>query len=134
MKKLRYAISLMLSLLAMNSVYAVDENTYTEDKLAVMVQSKQPTFTIKLKSNPSTGYSWFLRGYDAKLITPVKHQYEAAKDRKLIGAPGFEKWVFSVKPAGFIVPQQTIIRFTYARPWDVNEQSTQVVFRVSTSR
>jgi inhibitor of cysteine peptidase len=109
---------------------AAANSIYTEDKLNIMVAPGQPEFTIKLKSNPSTGYSWFLREYDNTLITPVKHAFQQPT-KGLIGAPGYETWVFRVKQAAFIVPQQTTIRMIYARPWQGSDSSTQTVFRVT---
>lgn len=107
------------------------DSVYSEDKLNIAVTSKQPQFVIKLKSNPTTGYSWFLREYDANLIVPLKHSFEQATTNNLIGAPGYEVWTFSVKPSAFTVPQQTAIRMVYARPWQANEGATQLIFRVT---
>ena len=104
---------------------------YTEDNLNIMVSPDQPMFMIKLKSNPTTGYSWFLREYDASMIIPLKHNFQAPT-QNLIGASGFETWTFKVKSAGFTVPQQTTIRMIYARPWQSMDSSTQLVFRVTT--
>lgn len=107
------------------------ENIYTEDKPNVVVSASQPEFIIKLKSNPTTGYAWFLRHYNDILVTPKKHSFQSP-DKKLIGAPGYELWTFSIKPAGFVVPQQTVLRFVYARPWQGADSASQVVFRVTT--
>jgi inhibitor of cysteine peptidase len=105
---------------------------YTENKTNIAVTSKQPEFIIKLKSNPTTGYTWYLREYDSNLISPVKHSYEQGPT-ELIGAPGYEIWTFRVKPAGFVVPQQTVMRLVYTRPWQGSDSSTQLVFRISTA-
>src|SRR3990167_8421539 len=77
---------------------------HTADKPAILVTAKDPQFTIKLQSNPTTGYSWFLREYDSSLIQPLKRVFIPATDKKLIGAPGVELLTFKVKPDGFIVP------------------------------
>lgn len=103
---------------------------FTEETPNFVVTSAHPEFILKLKSNPTTGFSWFLREYDDKLITPVKHVFQKPTG-KLIGAPGYDLWTFKVKPAGFTVPQQTMMRMVYARPWSP-DSSTQVVFRIST--
>jgi len=113
------------------SINVFSHTIYTEDKLGVAVTSKEPEFIIKLKSNPTTGYSWFLRTYDTRFLTPIKHVYEGATNKKLMGAPGYEMWTFRVKPGAFAFPQQTLLRFVYSRPWEGNDQSKQVVFRVS---
>lgn len=104
---------------------------YTEDKTNISVTQVQPQFVIRLKSNRTTGYSWFLQEYDAALITPLKHQYESP-NTKLLGAPGYDVWTFSVKPIGFNVPKVTQIRFIYIRPWEKEADEKQVVFRIST--
>jgi inhibitor of cysteine peptidase len=115
------------------AVPATDVPVYTETKSAFTVTAAQPTFILNLKSNPTTGFSWFLRDYNANLIEAVKHEFAANPDKKLMGAPGYESWTFKVKPAAFKVPQQTIIRLVYARPWEPAETSTQQIFKVTTS-
>jgi inhibitor of cysteine peptidase len=109
-----------------------EDQVYTQDKLGITVIGTKPQFVIKLKSNPTTGYSWYLRSYDTNLITPVKHEYEPPADKNLVGAGGYEIWTFHVKSTAFIVPQQTMVRFVYDRPWESVDQATQVVFKVST--
>lgn len=124
------ALSLITTAFAQDT--STDSYTYTQDKLGVMVASDHPEFKIQLKSNASTGYSWFLRGYDRNLIQPVKHEFLAPTDKNLIGAPGNEVWTFNVMPAGFAVPQQTLLTMVYARPWEGDKHATQLVYTVST--
>lgn len=106
-------------------------NTYNEEKLNISVTSKEPTFSLDLKSNPTTGYNWFLREYNENLIEPIKREIINNKS-KLIGASIIERWTFKIKPAGFIVPHQTTIRMIYARPFQGNEGANQLTYRVST--
>lgn len=108
-----------------------NQSSYTEDKLNIAISPKQPEFTLRLKSNPTTGFSWFLREYDTNLITPIKHSFEKPT-KTLMGAPGYELWTFKVKPAGFVMPQQTAIRLTYARPWESSDSATQIVYYIFT--
>jgi inhibitor of cysteine peptidase len=135
-----FKLLLVVAMLTQSIVYAQTEKknavelpVYLQEKPAVMISSAKNEFIIKLKSNPTTGYSWFLREYNPNLIEAVKHKFEATMDKKLMGAPGYELWTFRSKPAAFIVPQQTTIRFVYARPWESADNSTQVVFKVTTS-
>lgn len=136
MKFFNKIIFVLSALLFTTAIFAErgspNTSVYTEDKLGISVTADKPQFIIKLHSNPSTGYSWFLREYDDKIIVPVKHSYEAAKN-KLVGAPGVDVWTFRVKASAFTVPQQTVIRFVYARPWEGGDQSKQIAFRVTTS-
>lgn len=133
---MRKLIALVMALFATKYAVAAKQETapvvYTEDKTAISVSVEQPTFIIKMKSNATTGYSWFLRNYDSNIIQPIKHIYEAPENAKLIGSPGFEVWTFHVKRTGFLVPMQTQIRFIYTRPWENSVQAKQVVFSVST--
>lgn len=106
---------------------------FTDPLRPIMVTRAKPVFTITLKSNPTTGYSWLLRSYDANLITPISRKFFPPSNEKtfLAGAAGHEKWTFRVKPAGFVVPQTTGITLVYVRPWD--DQSAQATnFRVVT--
>ena len=112
-------------------VQAASSTTYTQAQTNIVVTAASPKFTIKLDSNPTTGYAWFLHEYDPELVQPVKHEFKYG-DKKLIGSPGYELWTFRITPKGFIVPQQTSIRMSYARPWEGADNTTQVVFRVST--
>ena len=104
---------------------------YMEDQLGITVTQDQSRFQIKLKSSAGTGFSWFLRSIDNTMIVPEK-RVMMPSTTKLTGAVGYELWTFRVKPGAFIVPQQTLIRFIYSRPWDINEQGKMVVARVST--
>lgn len=127
-------IMCVISLCILSSVVRADEKdapVYDQSKTTVMVTSAQPVFIIKLKSNPTTGYTWQLHDYDKTLITPVRHRY-VAPDTKLMGAPGFDLWTFKVKPEAFVVPHRTSLRLVYVRPWEENQIASDVEFVVTT--
>ena len=132
MRSIKWFI-LIISCFFYTNIYAakVSPVSYTEDQLNIIVTKDQSQFVIQLKSNPTTGYNWFLRDYDAKLITPLKYKYEAPNN-KIMGASGSDTWTFSVKPTAFIVPQMMQIRFIYTRPWETQEEVKQLVFWVFT--
>src|SRR3990167_9939563 len=111
--KIKY--SLAIGIIFLNPVVYAETTVYTEDKPAILLTPAQPEFVIKLKSNATTGYSWFLRKYDPHFVQPVKHVYQASTSQ-LVGSPGFELWTFRAKPTAFIVPQVSAIYFIYARP------------------
>src|SRR5262249_47567182 len=102
------------------------QDLYGADKQNIIVTAKHPEFTIQLKSNPTTGYSWFLRRYNHYLITPISHRFEKPANPQLMGAPSIEIWTFRATPAAFTVPQQTILRFLYARPWEKNNKANEI--------
>jgi len=126
-------VALIFSLISFNSVSVAEktETIYSEDNTSIIVTADHPQFKITLKSNPTTGYSWFLREYDASLIKPIKNEYQRP-EKSLIGASGFEVWTFKIKPIGFTVPHQTALRMVYARPWNKTDPGTQLVFHVTT--
>ncbi len=99
---------------------------FTEDQLQISVDSKQSGFIIKLKSNPTTGYSWNLKQIDSSLLASTQHQFVAAKT-KLMGAPGFEEWTFRVLPAAFGKKRHTTLTFVYARPWEKEPKNTKTL-------
>jgi len=103
---------------------------YSENNLSVAVQKKSPEFTIKLKSNPTTGYTWSMGEYDHAVLSLIEHRFVPGNS-KLMGAPGFDEWHFRAQPAAFVKPQQTILTFTYARAWEKGEVGKKVVFEVS---
>ncbi len=131
--KSRLSLFLIANLFLPLAAFAAAIPVYTEQKTSIVATTSQPEFIIKLKSNPTTGYSWFLREYNANYLQPVKHRYQAAENRKLIGASGYELWTFKMKPEAFNVPRQMPLRFVYARPWEKSEESTSLVFWISTT-
>ncbi len=135
LNSVKFGLALFVLLFGMQAVANPangNASVYTEDKTAVIVTADKTEFVIKLKSNPTTGYSWFLRDYDADMLEPVSHVFEAPANKKLMGAPGYQLWTFRAKSEAFIVPQETMIRFVYIRPWEAVDGSKQVVFSVVT--
>lgn len=94
----------------------------------ILVEKNQPTFIIKLKANPTTGYSWSLQKYEAKLITLLDHHYQKLNSR-LIGSGGFEIWKFKANMRAFSGAHKTDLYFKYARSWEL-EKGSMVVFHV----
>lgn len=74
----------------------------------------QDTLTVKLGSNPTTGYSWedAVIGNTA-IIEQASHEYLAPTATAIVGAPGTDVWVFTAKSSG-----STTISFSYSRPWE----------------
>src|SRR3989338_2893285 len=120
---MRYLVSLLLSLYTIFS-FAAASVQVTNPQKAIFVQPNAATITITLQSNPTTGYSWFLKGYNHFLVQPVSHSYTSPADN-IPGAPGFETWNFTVTAEAFKVPQVTTVQLAYMRPWEPNNQQIQ---------
>ena len=86
MRKINFIFITSLFCLSLSAYANTNLNAvvYTKDKTAVVVKKDQPEFTIKLKANPTTGYTWALRDYDAKLIEPLHHVYIPPQGKKLM--------------------------------------------------
>jgi len=130
MKGWRYLLMIFVFVSSAMAYAANDIPVYTEDQKNITVTKKQPEFILKLKSNPSTGYSWALQQYDSKWITSKKRYYQASTSM-LAGAGGFEWWTFRVKPAGFSAKKPMSILMIYRRPWEMNEGVKQVNFVIN---
>lgn len=113
-KKLLLTTTLLTSLCAFPA-----ENTpiFNSPKNKIIVSQKNPTFTITLQSNPTTGFSWKLKSYDKNLVTFVDHKFIAPQNKKLMGAPGYELWTFKANKGNYKVNQVGHVKMEYARPW-----------------
>ncbi|MCA0933631.1 protease inhibitor I42 family protein [Lutimonas saemankumensis] len=71
------------------------------------------TFEIKLKSNRTTGYSWFLeRGLKNSILDSVSVQY-VIPENAATGAGGTEIWSFRARSKG-----EARLLFIYKRAWE----------------
>lgn len=111
-------------------VYADEKITLTDPNKGIAVSTTSPEITIILKSNPSTGYSWFLSHYNHHLITPKSHRFVRNTNPYVLGAPGFEIWKFSVNSQAFHVPRVSELRFKYLRPWSISSHASQQSFTI----
>ncbi|MCH9744506.1 MAG: protease inhibitor I42 family protein [Gammaproteobacteria bacterium] len=118
---------ILFTLLGLICCVAANANT-------ILVTKKKPTFTITLRSNPTTGYSWFLKKCNYHLIKPVSQKFmadRAALKKGIMGAPGLSVWTFRAQPAAFAVPQVTRLKWVSMRPWEGlvkgQEQATYTV-------
>lgn len=75
------------------------------------------TLTVRLWSNPTTGYSWS----DAEIthlsvIEQVSRNFEKPTATGLVGAPGTDVWVFKAIDTGL-----AIIKMQYGRSWETDK-------------
>lgn len=93
--------------------------------MTMNVDASQDRFIISLPSNPTTGYSWTVKKYDNTLLTVLSSQFFRAKT-KMMGASGQTVFNFAIKP-GITLPASTQILFLYARPWEPQNGTPEVV-------
>lgn len=92
---------------------------------AITVNSDQATFAVRLDANPTTGYNWSVLKYDKQLFSLTNSTYLNPKEG-LIGAGGQMLFNFTLNK-GVEYPDETIIVFKYARPWDPQHGSIKRV-------
>jgi inhibitor of cysteine peptidase len=83
---------------------------YDDPHIPIMVKLRE-SFTISLKSNPSTGYSWTAE-YDSSAIE-LPHEKKFMRQSNFIGAGGAELFTFCTKKKG-----KTTVKMKYQRPWE----------------
>jgi len=80
------------------------------------------TFTVSLKANHTTGFSWGLDGKaDATVLRQVSTDY--INDTHLPGMVGYggtERWKFQAMKQG-----TTVLHFLYRRPWEKDTKPGQ---------
>jgi len=84
---------------------------YLNPGAPIQVKAGQ-NFTIRLQSNPTTGYGWQLSKALDNKISLVTNAY-IPPDSKLCGAGGHEVWTFKAIEQG-----QAEISMKYVRPWE----------------
>src|SRR4029079_2586036 len=95
----------------------------------IYVDRDHSQFTIQLDSNRTTGYSWSIKSYDKKFISEVSHEY-IPSNTKLIGASGYEKWVFQASSNFWKGSESTRVTLEYARPWEHGKSIKTTVYKV----
>lgn len=91
----------------------------------------QKILVVRLKSNATTGFSWFLKNYDHDLLTLEGHRYIAPVPSKMVGVPGEEEWTFKINSTAYLAPQISQIEWVYARPWATQIPSSTKITWIS---
>ncbi|OGO95195.1 MAG: hypothetical protein A3F10_01120 [Coxiella sp. RIFCSPHIGHO2_12_FULL_42_15] len=109
---------------------AKDNRIFSDPSKTILVKKENPTFTLNLRSNPTTGFIWVLQGdYSHDMISAVNHAFHAP-DSKLLGAPGYESFEFKMSGGAFVVPQVTQLTLYYMRPWVVANHPQKMTFTI----
>ena len=89
---------------------------------------------VVLKTQPSTGYRWYLKDYDAKRLKPLKVTIKpiaTAHNKPLIGGPMQSVWLFKLTSAATTVPEVNEVVFQYMRAWEGQPIRQQIVRIIS---
>ena len=79
------------------------------------------TIRLRLRSNPSTGFSWTLTPPDKQILDSNENEFEADPHKEFeAGYGGKEVWTFQAVGAG-----EAEISLVYARPWEKDVPSAK---------
>jgi inhibitor of cysteine peptidase len=73
------------------------------------------TLVLRLKSNPTTGYSWQIATHDATLLRPIGPPRYVRPQTLRMGAGGYQEFRFEARATG-----ETTLTLNYARPFEKN--------------
>lgn len=108
---------------------ASQQTVITEDDTGKIIYLKSgDIFYIRLKENPSTGYSWQLslsRGLSLLMDKYYSPDYSKKDGRFVVGAIGFHSWEIKTVGRG---SQQ--IRGIYKRSWE-EETGNEQIFKIN---
>ncbi len=101
----------------------LDEFSNQKSILKYVEMAPLGTLTVRLGSNPTTGYDWG----DAEITHPdvikqISRDYEGPPDTGLVGAGGTEVWVFHATDTGL-----AMIKMSYEQPWAGGEKDAYTV-------
>jgi predicted secreted protein/putative hemolysin len=98
----------------------VDKTLINSDNNSDVSVRVGDTLTVKLVSNPSTGYSWQVTAYDTQVLQQVgESQFDLGNQTPMPGAGGTETFTFNVVGKG-----KTTLKLVYLRPWEKDTTPT----------
>lgn len=131
-KGYHWLFSLLVFFLSMTA-YGAQSPLMTEPTKSIVVQPNQKTIVLRLRSNPTTGYSWYFESTKPAWLRVVSRQFVAPKTQ-LVGAPGYEEWTFGVPKLSGSIPRIASIVMRYARPWDIKGSKPTTFYVVFTAK
>lgn len=123
-------IVLIIALLCMTTIYGAQLSPYHDPAIPIVVGKEADTFSINLPSSPKTGYSWRLKDYDERVVTPITQKFfYPANKQPSEGEGQVETFSFKVKDSAFGIKRVSQIIFVYVRPWKMQIDKT-VIFNI----
>lgn len=96
--------------------------------LAACGKADPQTAEISLKSNPTTGYSWF--AFQSSDLFEITDEYfPDSTDEHIAGGGGYQHFVLKPLKAG-----ECEVSFIYQRPWEAMELGDDYTFNISVSK
>ncbi|MGD2253627.1 MAG: protease inhibitor I42 family protein [Anaerolineales bacterium] len=119
-------LAVMLGACAPAGPIEIDCNSFYQDpnQAGQVALRAGDEITVRLCSNPSTGYQWAEEAEigDTDVLVQKSHAYQAPAEEggpPAPGTPGIEVWVFRAVKSG-----ESTIRLEYSQPWDGGDKAT----------
>lgn len=106
-----------------STLVTASSDPYTDPSHAITVTADNAEFTIRLKSNPTTGYRWYLKAWPNNWLQVMSEDYVANRST-LVGAGGEETWRFKVLPEAFSARLLLSIEFVSIQPWNMKDANS----------
>lgn len=117
----RFALFIMS---ALTSVTQAAPTPLTNLNKPICLYGEQRQFTIALKANATTGFSWQLEAYDHRLLHLLWRDYQRPQTQ-LMGAPGIQLFRFQLNAGVATQKLDGTIHLSYRRPWEKTSDSAQ---------
>lgn len=118
-------------LLICGMAFANEPDVYTRYQSNISVDKQNPNFQIKLKSNPSTGYTWSNPSWEGDTtLFAYQHSFEPSKKHEaLVGSPGHDVWNFQTNDSAF--SSKKLVKIHFIRSAPSGEPAEEVDFLVT---
>lgn len=129
--KTRYALSTLLLavlLLCIGKAAPAEITLLPSDNGKTIKVAPGTRISVRLESNPSTGYQWTLpQPPDEKILKMLSSQLDGGPDAgsDVVGAPGTEVWVYEATGAG-----TATVTMTYMRVFAPKDDPSDFTFTV----
>lgn len=126
-KKVISTICVLLTLCSVSAVSIVvcNASSGVSGNISSSVSSRQKAsdYTLKLDSNPTTGYTWSYKVDNEGIIKETKNEYIPDKtEAGIVGSGGVQQFSFKGIKEGDVT-----VTFEYARSWDKSDTQTKSV-------
>ncbi|MCX7123212.1 MAG: protease inhibitor I42 family protein [Gammaproteobacteria bacterium] len=120
-----------LGLILAASISALMANNIPAPAQVIQLSSNQQNVDITLPANATTGYQWYVTGYDHNLLSLNNYRYNPPTNTKLMGAPGQAVFTFTIDPSFYNAPQVTTVMLNYQRPNAPTQNATTTMVTIS---
>ena len=116
-----------------SSMVTAESEPFSDPAKAITVKAEDPRFRIRLASNPTTGYRWYLKPWSTPWLKVINQTYTPG-DSGSLGSSGSQTWEFELSAQAFNASFLLPIEFISLRSWDLKDLSAakSTVFYVST--